>query len=727
MMSGLNDEEFKLLPQSQDEAVSRYMKDIDLNKSDNSECCLSIHHAKNNKTRTFAIQDFGMGHSPQSLENNLFYKVKESSKLRNTYATGRFKFGAKGVFNHMEGRKHQLIASKMCPDLDHLSSDPLKSFWSFSPSQVIPHRELTTFGLPMQRQHEIVYLKFKVGDEWLVPICSFENLPVSYEKRYTSIQKFSEPNYGTYVKFYNFDLHKGFGQLSSYRKQKTDGGGLFHQNNSLFQIVNYINFTNPNFVTPIRVIEPNFMAERFDSETAYGLEKVLADKVNENKMEVVFDHTLKQNKHEAYMKAYYTADDEFAKAKQHNKHTPRSGVIIKIFNNFVYFNSKYFCRQEIAMNAISERLLVYFDFNQFPMEDLLDAVQTNKEKLASDTIVFDFIEKGFKQLKSDKNIVKLLDQNRLKDFQSDLKINKKKFLSNLIFKPSCRTSDEIGSTPCNGEDTLNDVLSKIILDDRGFVNFAHDENDPTNLMSTKIVGDNLNSFKIYFNHDTKEKFFKKNAVKSSVFFSKDQSDWREEKSNLYGSSWKDGSAMMVIAQPTEFSSSTFFTKIVFSCQSNSWEFIIPCVSLHKNKQDIEKKSPNRKNKKKSFVDDIRVFPILERDDLVKFNVSLGDGESETIEMNESHCVGFTNDKGQMVLGVNMNHPNYKKTIKRKNISEDEQLVYDEWYKDVNKLLASPIFEFAKQEGKQIDLYWHNITLNKIGANLSDWTYEKNLK
>ena len=736
MMSGLGEEEFKLLPQSQDEAIARYMSDIDLTQSENSECCMSIHHAKTNKTRTISIQDFGIGHSPQSLENNLFYKVKESSKLRNTYVTGRFKFGAKGVFNHMEGRKHQLIASKMCPDLHHLSSDPLKSFWSFSPSQVIPHRELTTFGLPMQRQHEIVYLKFKVGDEWLVPICSFENLPVSYEERYTSIQKFSEPNYGTYIKFYNFDLHKGFGQLSSYRKHKADGGGLLHQNNSLFQIVNYINFTNPNFVTPIRVIEPErdesptqnwTKSPRGDSETAYGLEKVLADKVNEKKMEVVFDHTLKQNKHEAYMKAYYTTDDEFARATNHNKHTPRSGVVIKIFNNFVYFNNKYFCRQEIAMNSIAERLLVYFDFNQFPMEDRLDAVQTNKEKLASDTIIVDFIEKGFEQLKSDKNIVQLLDKNRLEGFKADLEINKKKFLSNLIFKPNCRTSNELGTIPCNTKDNLNDTLSQITLDDRAFVNFAHDENDPTNLVLTKLVGDNLSSFKIYFNHDAKEKFFNKHKMQTSVFFSKEQDDWKEEKSELYGSSWADGAAMMTIAQPNEFSNTTFFTKIVFSCQSNSWEFIIPCVSLHKDKQTHDRETPTRKNKKKSFVDDVKVFPILKRDDLNKFHVRIGNEEMDSIEMNDSHCIGVTNDCGQMVLGVNMMHPNHKRITKKKNISEAEQKVHDAWYLDFMKLQVSPIFEHCQENNQQVDLYWHNVSLNKIGAYLSDWTYEKYLK
>ncbi len=44
-----------------------------------------------------------------------------------------------------------------------------------------------------------------------------------------------------------------------------------------------------------------------------------------------------------------------------------------------------------------------------------------------------------------------------------------------------------------------------------------------------------------------------------------------------------------------------------------------------------------------------------------------------------------------------------------------------------KLQVSPIFEHCKENDEQVDLYWHNVALNQIGANLSDWTYEMYLK
>ncbi len=148
--------------------------------------------------------------------------------------------------------------------------------------------------------------------------------------------------------------------------------------------------------------------------------------------------------------------------------------------------------------------------------------------------------------------------------------------------------------PCNTKDNLNDALTQITLDDRGFINFAHDENDPTNLVSTKLVGDNLNSFKIYFNHDAKEKFFTKNKIQICLFFSKDRSDWKEEKSELYGSSWADGTAMMTIAQPNEFSNTTFFTKISFSCQSNFGNSLFLALAYIKKRKLKKEKVPQEK-------------------------------------------------------------------------------------------------------------------------------------
>lgn len=727
MMSGLTDEisdEWYKLPQSQEEAIDRYMKDIDLANSNSSECCMQIHHTKNSETRTISIQDFGMGQTPKGLEDNLFYKSKASSKLRNSYLTGRHKKGAKGILNCMVGRKYQLIASKMAPHLSKISNDPHKDLWSFSISQVIPFDELSSFGLPMMRNHEIVYLKFKVGDDWLVPMCSFSEFPISYPSRYRSLSKFSKPKYGTYMKIYNFDFHKGIGQLSSYRKQS--GGGLFHQKNSLFQIKNYINYTNPSFVTPIKLVEPERdiaptenwdKKSRVDSETAHGFEKAFADKVDKKQTELVFDQTLTMNKDKVFVKCYFTSSD---KITPHTKHSPRSGVVIKIFNNLIFYTHRYLQRQEIAMNSISDNLLVFFDFNNLPMKDRLDAVQTNKEKLSSDTKIHDFITYGFQQIKADGRILELLRQSRLNNFKADFKKHKKRFLSEKIFKNINRSSHELGSVVSNTPRNLNNSLTDIVLDDRGFRHFAHDKNDPSNHIPTKFIGDNLKSFKIYFEHDAKRNVFHKAKPEASVFFSKDGDDWIKEEDEFYSSFWADGAGILTIAPPCNFSNTTFFLKINISFQSKDWEFIIPCLSTNIDTKNSAEE-PKTKRQKKPLGKDLEVIKLYNLNDMKNFIVQQDDDEDKCIDMNESHCVGFDSlDR----IGVNLNHPSFKKIIKRKNLTEEEKEIYTLHYMDYIKFQTQPMLDHAKKTGEQLTLYWHNINLYASAAALNNWAYQK---
>jgi len=661
---------------------------------------------------TLIFQDFGGGQSPSTIESTMFSSGSDSYKLGCPYMTGRHNMGSKGIINHLGGRKYQLIASKLAPSMAKHSTDPNKDLWCYSLAMVLDEEELVEFGFNQIRNSLLVYLKFKVDGEWVMPMFdgTFEAVK-QIELGGASVEKFQNPQYGTYKKFYNVQIGNGIKKISHLTPAGMTGI------NAMTRLRSAMNFSYPNVVTPVRFFSPPMHKPNSgNTSIMLGLEYELHSKYGNLDVEKWDVGSINFQGHLIPATIYKYNDKSLL---------DHSGIVWKIYNNYVVESPMAFTHKDFKLQSIQSDIILVLDFNAVPLSLRNKLLTTGRETFRSTDEMSKLREYVGKEVQALEQIRQLIISKRKASIQLDRK-SFEKILRNCFSvqksKSSLGKGDSEG-TKCKsnelGGTNLNDVISILKLDDKHFQNVASDD-DPETQTKTKIIGSCHDTFKLYFNDDAKESFYNKYGLNVDISF--EDLNGNIEKltdKDLFMVKKGNGYTMCSISQSDAFRGESFLLNIKFSpkninvCDHPTFKFSIPCLSQYKAKQDSTSPSKSLKPKKaKGTGSDcgLDIHCIYEESEFNDFITSKNDDQLFVMEKTDAY--GYQESPTGRVWGLNMLNPHVLKWKKFYSKSYDSETL-DGFYSTFCKTQLTPA-EVATQKKEKLD---KNYSLNLDSLNM----------
>lgn len=494
-----------------------------------------------NHTRTFSIQDLGIGVCGESFENNFAFANRQSTKRNVNWFTGMYGMGLTGVtqFQDHSTPRFRTIFSKRHPDLldDFEVVSCFGHHWHLSVSCVLGYETFDIGGAfeglpkPNNRGYDFGVLELQTDNGWSHPICS-ESYDFSPRYDRPKNEHFESPNFGTHMTIYDYDIHANSAQVCNIQKKITNAKGSLNDNRSVTPLARAFDQIHPFYPYQIKLFDQveHYNPKKKGGSSSYiqGLESRLEEKSDEVDF-IMTDYEMQVN----FIDQLETIKCDLVYTKNACKTNDKSlsafvGIKHKINDVFARFESRHSVAKRLGLpNDLGQHIFIVLKYDKLSEKNLQKAHRSNRDQLGWEDEIMNNILNSLKDLVlKHPKVQELLDEysdDASLNSIDDLNDEDFDIFSDHLFANFCKSTKN-KPTPDTKEyfDTLSELEIK-----------------PTSLAG-RIIGGKRQKYKIVvgkqnfhlsFIHNAKSEVVQKHGFDTEVKFSFDN-----------GTTWSKGIA-----------------------------------------------------------------------------------------------------------------------------------------------------------------------------------------